>query len=58
MPRVTRRTLLAFTAVASVAEPTFAEGEGASCELRALIGAHEDAYVALEWAAVATTASA
>ncbi|MER9298833.1 hypothetical protein NKI38_20425 [Mesorhizobium sp. M0621] len=47
MPEVTRRTLLAFTAVASVVEPTFAEGEGASPELRALIGAHEATYVGL-----------
>ena len=44
MPEITR---LAFTAVASVVEPTFAEGEGASRELQALIGAHEAAYVAL-----------
>ncbi|MER9365082.1 hypothetical protein [Mesorhizobium sp. L2C084A000] len=47
MPEVTRRTLLAFTAVASVIEPTFAEGEGASPGLRALIGAHEATYVGL-----------
>ncbi|RUW60616.1 hypothetical protein [Mesorhizobium sp. M7A.F.Ca.US.008.03.1.1] len=47
MPEVTRRTLLAFAAVASVVEPTFAEGEGASPELRALIGAHEASYVGL-----------
>ena len=47
MPEVTRRTLLAFTAVASVIEPTFAEGEGASPELRALIGAHEATYAGL-----------
>ena len=47
MPEVTRRTLLAFTAVASVVGPTFAEGEGASPELRALIGAHHASYVGL-----------
>jgi dephospho-CoA kinase len=47
MPGVTRRTLLAFTAVASVVEPTFAEGEGASRELQALIATHETAYAAL-----------
>ena len=47
MPEVTRRTLLAFAAVASVVEPTLAEGEGASPELRALIGAHEASYVGL-----------
>ena len=47
MPGVTRRTLLAFTAVASVVEPTFAEGERASRELHALISAHETAYNAL-----------
>jgi hypothetical protein len=35
MPQVTRRTLLAFTAVASVVEQTFAEGEAASRELQA-----------------------
>jgi hypothetical protein len=47
MPGVTRRTLLAFTAVASVVEPTFADGEGISRELRALIATHETAYDAL-----------
>ncbi|RWP14159.1 hypothetical protein [Mesorhizobium sp.] len=47
MPEVTRRTLLAFIAVPSFVEPTFAEGEGASPELQALIGAHEAAYDAL-----------
>jgi dephospho-CoA kinase len=47
MPGVTRRTLLAFTAVASVVEPTFAEGEGTSRELQALIATHEAAYDAL-----------
>lgn len=47
MPEITRRTLLAFTAVASAIEPTFAEGEGASPELRVLIGAHEASYVGL-----------
>ncbi|MER8977966.1 hypothetical protein [Mesorhizobium sp. M0870] len=47
MPEITRRTLLAFTAVASAIEPTFAEEEGASPELRALIGAHEASYVGL-----------
>ncbi|MER8788705.1 hypothetical protein NKJ09_17520 [Mesorhizobium sp. M0189] len=47
MPAVTRRTLLAFTAVASVIEPTFAEGEGISRELQALIARHETAYAAL-----------
>ena len=47
MPEVTRRTLPAFAAVASVVEPTLAEGEGASPELRALIGAHEATYVGL-----------
>ena len=47
MPGVTRRTLLAFTAVASVVKPTFAEGEGTSRELQALIATHEAAYAAL-----------
>jgi hypothetical protein len=47
MPGVTRRTLLAFTAVASVVEPTFAEEESTSSELRALIETHETAYDAL-----------
>ncbi|MER8442825.1 hypothetical protein NKH52_06430 [Mesorhizobium sp. M1066] len=47
MPEITRRTLLAFTAVASVIEPKFAEAEGASPELRALIGAHEASYAGL-----------
>ncbi|MEI8700901.1 MAG: hypothetical protein EOR99_07280 [Mesorhizobium sp.] len=47
MPEITRRTLLAFTAVASVVEPAFAEGKCTSRELQALIGAHEAAYVAL-----------
>ncbi|CAN7707318.1 hypothetical protein [Mesorhizobium sp. LjNodule214] len=47
MPAVTRRTLLAFTAVASVVEPTFAEGEGISRELQALIATHEVTYNAL-----------
>jgi dephospho-CoA kinase len=47
MPGVTRRTLLAFAAVASVVEPTFAEGEGTSRELQALIATHETAYDAL-----------
>ncbi|MFD2058020.1 hypothetical protein ACFSQT_34550 [Mesorhizobium calcicola] len=47
MPEVTRRTLLAFAALASVVEPTLGEGEGASPELRALIGAHEATYVGL-----------
>ena len=47
MPGVTRRTLLAFTAVASVVEPTFAEGEGTSRELQTLIATHETAYAAL-----------
>ena len=47
MPGVTRRTLLAFTAVASVVGPTFAEGERTSRELRALIATHETAYAAL-----------
>ena len=48
MPGVTRRTLLAFTAAASVVEPTFAEGEGASRELEARIATHETAYAALK----------
>ncbi|UVK36650.1 hypothetical protein LHFGNBLO_003598 [Mesorhizobium sp. AR10] len=47
MPGLTRRTLLAFTAVASVVEPTFAEGEGSSRELQALIATHGTAYDAL-----------
>ncbi|RUX47024.1 hypothetical protein EOA33_19580 [Mesorhizobium sp. M4A.F.Ca.ET.050.02.1.1] len=47
MPGVTRRTLLAFTAVASVVEPTFAEGEYTSRELQVLIATHETAYAAL-----------
>lgn len=47
MPAITRRTLLAFTAVASVVEPTFAEGGGTSRELQALIATHEAAYDAL-----------
>ncbi|WP_192180300.1 hypothetical protein [Mesorhizobium amorphae] len=47
MPGVTRRTLLALTAVASVVEPTFAEEEGISSELKALILTHETAYDAL-----------
>ncbi|ESY52065.1 MULTISPECIES: hypothetical protein [unclassified Mesorhizobium] len=47
MPGITRRTLLAFTAVASVVEPTFAEGEGSSRGLQALIATHETAYDAL-----------
>ncbi|MFC3323182.1 hypothetical protein [Mesorhizobium cantuariense] len=47
MPEVTRRTLLAFAALASAVEPTLAEGEGASPELRALIGTHEATYVGL-----------
>ncbi|MER8970785.1 hypothetical protein NKI25_35405 [Mesorhizobium sp. M0808] len=47
MPAVTRRTLLAFTAVATVVEPTFAEDEGTSRELQALIASHETAYAAL-----------
>ncbi|PZV36467.1 hypothetical protein [Mesorhizobium kowhaii] len=47
MPGVTRRTLLAFTAVAFVVKPTFAEGEGTSHELQALIATHETAYAAL-----------
>lgn len=47
MPGVTRRTLLAFTAVASIVEPTIAEGEGISRELQALIATHETAYNAL-----------
>lgn len=47
MPGVTRRTLLAFTAVASVVEPAFAEGEDTSRQLQALIATHETAYAAL-----------
>lgn len=47
MPGVTRRTLLAFTAIASVVEPTFAEGEDISRELQSLITTHETAYAAL-----------
>ncbi|WP_027037092.1 hypothetical protein [Mesorhizobium ciceri] len=47
MPGVTRRKLLAFTAVASVFEPTFAEGQGTSRELQTLIATHETAYIAL-----------
>ncbi len=47
MPGVTRRTLLALTAIASVVEPTFAEEEGTSAELQALISAHETTYNAL-----------
>ncbi|MER8683965.1 hypothetical protein [Mesorhizobium sp. M1136] len=47
MAGVTRRTLLAFTAVATVVEPTFAEGGGTSRELQALIVSHETAYAAL-----------
>ena len=47
MSGVTRRTLLAFTAVASVVKPTFAEGESISRELQALIATHETAYNAL-----------
>src|SRR4051794_11178054 len=47
MPEITRRTLLAFAAAASIVEPTFAEGEGASRELQALISTHDRAYNAL-----------
>ena len=47
MPRVTRRTLLAFTAGASFVEPTYAEKEGTSSELQALIATHGTAYDAL-----------
>lgn len=47
MSGVTRRTLLVFAAVASVVEPTSAEGEGTSRELQALIATHEAAYAAL-----------
>jgi len=47
MAAVTRRTFLAFTAVATVAEPAFAEGEDTSCQLRALIATHATAYAEL-----------
>ncbi len=61
MPELTRRTLLAFIAVPPFVEQTFAEGEGASPELQALIGAHEAAMTRstgffIEQAAAATTA--
>lgn len=47
MAAVTRRTFLAFTAVASVAEPAFAEGENTSRQLQALIATHETGYAEL-----------
>ncbi len=47
MPGITRLTLLASTTVASVFEPTLAEGEDTSHELQALIATHETAYAAL-----------
>ncbi len=47
MPGVTRRTLLAFAAVASVVEPSLARSEATARELQALIDAHEVAYEAL-----------
>ncbi|QND66651.1 hypothetical protein HB777_23870 [Mesorhizobium loti] len=47
MAAVTRRTLLAFTAVASVVQPAFAEGKDTSRQLHALIATHETAYADL-----------
>ncbi|TRC93129.1 hypothetical protein FJV76_19290 [Mesorhizobium sp. WSM4303] len=47
MPEVTRRTLLAFAAVASVVEPSLARSDANATELRARIAAHEEAYAAL-----------
>lgn len=47
MPKVTRRTLLAFAAVASVVEPSLARSEATAPQLQVLIAAHETAYAAL-----------
>lgn len=47
MAAVTRRTFLAFSAVASGVEPTFAGGEDTSRQLQALIATHATAYAEL-----------
>jgi hypothetical protein len=47
MPGVSRRTFLAFAAVASVVEPSSAQSEVAAPQLQALIASHETAYATL-----------